>query len=110
MRNFLVVVIIVLVGVLFNYQIKRVERQTKESQIQLAFSGVVLEKNSHRGYGIIILTDSKEKFQIAIASDSLYHHADKGDTIIKQSGSNRCLVKRDTTYQCDCYYFSADNE
>ncbi len=110
MRELIAVIIVVLMAILFNYLIERAEKGTKEIQIGLAFSGTVLEKNSHRGYGITILKSDKEKFQIAIASDCLYNHVSIGDTIIKLPNSNKCMVKGDSSYQCDCYYFSADNK
>ena len=95
---------IVLVIFLRYFAKQNQEKWTKE-QLKGEFKGVATRKLQRRSHRIYILQPNGKVFDINVASDCLFNSVVIGDTITKLANSNKCLVKSDTTFECDCYYF-----
>jgi hypothetical protein len=77
------------------------------TEMNLLFKGVIVEKKHFRGNSIFYKNlETKKLNKLTIVEDSLWNLSEINDTIVKDKIGNQCfLIKKDTTYNLNCFYF-----
>lgn len=84
-----------------NYQLRKLVEENKK----LSLSGVILAKVKNRAYNIHIKNKYNKYIILHKANSDLYDYVVVGDSIVKLSGENKCLVirKNDVKTFVKCY-------
>lgn len=100
------ILIFILVCVFFNYFGNKKYSKDRLADYKSNYTGVIVKKYRQKGGAIIFYKDLKtsENFQINPA-DELVKNCNIGDTIIKLSKSNNCILKNGRKkIKVECYY------
>jgi outer membrane receptor for ferric coprogen and ferric-rhodotorulic acid len=83
------------------------EQKSNNTEMNLLFKGVIVEKKHLRGNSIFYKNlETKKINKLAIVKDSLWDLSEVTDTIEKNQIGNQCLlIKKDTTYKLGCFYY-----